>query len=228
MKQITEHESNSCWEPTRVAIIDDHELIRTGLRFCLEKIPGYSVVFDVSTALEAYPLIPIHKPDAIVLDLSMPGEDGLTAIRRIRTQWPQPKIIVFTGSNDEKLVVQALLAGAHAFLRKDNSGREIVQAVKTTLTGKSYLCPTSTTVLINAFREKCATENSASRPGLTDRESTVLKRIAEGACYKEIADELGISIKSVETYRARVAEKLGCCNRAELVRYAVREGLVMP
>lgn len=204
----------------RLAIVDDHVLMRKGIRLYLEKRAGLSVVMEAENTSEACRLIPETDPDVVVLDLSMPGEDGFSLIRRIRAQWPRIKVIVFTGSADDQSVGQAFLAGANAFLRKENTGRELIRAVETVVQGKSYVSADAATGLVNALRSQSAP------PALTDRESAVLKGIAEGRSYKEIAGELAISPKSVETYRGRLAKKLGCPNRADLVRYAVREGLV--
>ncbi len=204
----------------RVAIVDDHALMRRGIRLCLERRAAFSVVMEAANADEMYRLIPAANPEIVILDLVMPGDDGVTAIRKIRAQWPQIKIVVFTGSADHEVVGPALLAGADAFLRKENSPREFLRAVEAVVEGKSYLCADAATGLIDAFR------NQSAPPELTHRESAVLKGIAEGRTYKEIAAALSIGAKSVETYRARLARKLGCASRAELVRYAVRARLV--
>lgn len=212
--------------PPRVAIIDDHEILRQGLRLCLEQEGSALVVFDAATTEEAYRLIPTTTPEVIILDLAMPTESGLSALRRIREQWPRIRLIVFTGSTDDGHVVQALLAGADGVVRKVHSGREIVRAIASVVGGKSYLCPEAADALIKAYRECYTCAVKATPPCLSAREAVVLRQIAEGRSYKEIADDLGISAKSVETYRARISEKTGCGSRADLVRYAVRAGVV--
>jgi DNA-binding NarL/FixJ family response regulator len=199
----------------RIAVVDDHGLMRKAISLSMTK-GGYAVAMEAADAEEAYRLIPETNPGVLVLDLAMPGEDGITMIRRVRQQWPDIKIVVFTGTTNDQNVSDALLAGADAFVRKESKGKELVEAVEAVTKGKSFLCAEAATALVSAFR------NRNSSPVLTERESEVLKRIAEGLTYKEIGTALSISAKTVETYRARLSKKLDCSSRAELVSYALR------
>lgn len=204
----------------RLAIVDDHALTRDGVRLCLERRGGFPVVMEAADAHEAYRLIPQSNPDVIVLDWALPGDDGLAVIKHVRAQWPNIKIVVFTGIGDAQNVSKAMLAGAHAFVRKDNAGRELIHAVEMVALGRTHLSSEAATGLIAALREQDAVG------ALTERETIILRGIAEGRSYKQIGAQLGISAKSVEVYRARLAKKLKCASRAELVRQAVRAGLI--
>lgn len=212
--------------PTRIGIVEDHELMRSGMRHLLGRREDFAVVMEAANAIEAYDRIPQANLDLLTIDLALPGEDGIAVIRKIRTRWPQIKIVVFTGSSDDRLVAEAFLAGAEAFVRKLNRGQDLVEAIERVRNGSSYLCPDAASVLVEALRGRNTQAPAVRLARLSERESSILKGIAEGLSYKEIAEHLGISVKSVDTYRARLARKLACSTRAELVRHAVRIGLV--
>ena len=212
----------------RIAIVDDHELVRTGLRLRLEREEGVEVVAEAADAASAYAMIEANSPDVVVMDIDLPGEDGLAATRTIKARWPQTRVVGLTGSKPGSIAHAALLAGADGLVFKSEASDHLVQAVRTIATGKVYLSPDAATALAAILRSGTvspATERSDT-PELSARERSVLIGLAHGGSYKEIAAEMGVSVKSVDTYRARLGKKLGCSNRAELVRCAVRLGLV--
>jgi DNA-binding NarL/FixJ family response regulator len=212
--------------PTRIGIVEDHELMRSGMRSLLGRREGFEVVMEAASAAEAYEKIAAANPMVLTVDLEMPGEDGIAMIRKIRARWPQIKFVIFTGSTDDRKVTEAFLAGAEGFLRKENRGQDLVDAIQRVSSGKPYLCSDAARVLMEAMQQKQNQETLQNAAGLSDRETSVLRGIAEGLSYKEIGDQLGISVKSVDTYRSRMAVKLGCSSRAELIRQAVRLGIV--
>jgi two-component system invasion response regulator UvrY len=210
--------------PTRILLVDDHQMLRDGLRLRLELEKDFVVTGEAMSAQEAYAFIEQNVPDVVIMDLNLPGENGIAATRRIRAERPELKILIVTSSSEAGVARDALLAGANGFLRKEDASADLVRAIRVVLEGKIFLSPDAATDLTDALREK----NSPREPSLTERELAVLKGVAEGMAYKEIADALKISVKSVETYRARLVRKLGYSTRAELIRYAVRKGLVAP
>ncbi len=213
--------------PVSLILVDDHELLRTGLKLRLQREEGLRVVQDFSSAEEAYAAIAISAPDLIVLDLDLPGDNGITAAAKIRARWPQTKILILTGSKPSSITAEALQAGADGLVCKKEASDELVRAIHALIAGKSYLSPEATHAVVNTIRTEPKTRSPETKaPQLTDQETSVLKLLAEGMSYKEIASELGVSVKTIETYRARMIKKLGCSTRAELVRYAVRKGLI--
>jgi DNA-binding NarL/FixJ family response regulator len=209
---------------TRILLVDDHQMLRDGLRLRLELEKDFEVTGEAMSAQEAYASIEKSPPDVVIMDLNLPGENGIVATRKIRAERPDLKILIVTSSVDSSVASDALLAGANGFLRKEDASDDLVRAIRVVLDGKIFLSPDAATALTDALREK----NGRREASLTERELAVLKGVAEGMAYKEIADALKISVKSVETYRARLVRKLGYSTRAELIRYAVRKGLVAP
>ncbi len=213
---------------TRIVVVDDHELVRTGLRLRLQHEEDLEVVGEAGEAAAAYARIEAHVPDLVVMDIDLPGEDGLAATTKIKARWPKTRVLALTGSNPTNIARTALLAGADGLVFKSEASEELVRAVRTVASGKVFLSPEAATALVTCLRQTAATVavRPCSGPDLSDRERSVLKGLADGLSYKELAAELGVSVKSVDTYRARIGKKLGCTNRAELVRCAVRLGLV--
>jgi DNA-binding NarL/FixJ family response regulator len=210
---------------TRIVLIDDHQIVRDGLKLHLQREPDFEIVGEAGDAAQAYDCMGRTTPDVVVLDLNLPGDHGLVAARRIRADWPTVKIVVLTGDAAETATQEALLAGANGFLRKVDAVEDLVRAIRVVIDGKTYLSPDAATALAGTFVKKSV---APPEPELSERELAVLKGLASGLSYKEIADQLQVSAKSVETYRARLARKTGNATRADLVRYAVRKGVVPP
>lgn len=211
--------------PVRLVIVDDHKILRDGLRLRLQQEEDFTVVGEAANAAEAYDCVARTAPDVVVMDLNLPGESGIVATARIRQEWPTVRVVVLTGEATERVTQDTLLAGAHGFVRKEDASEDLARAVRVVMTGKTYLTPEAATVVTQALVTKPAAPRG---PELSERELAVLKGLAEGLSYKEIAGQLDVSVKSVETYRARLVKKTGCATRAELVRYAIRAGIVAP
>lgn len=212
----------------RIAIVDDHELVRTGLRMRLEHEEAFTVVGEAGTAAAAYALVEKESPDLVVMDLDLPGEDGLAATATLKTRWPGTRVLVLTGSKSDCITKTAIRAGADGIVFKSEASDDLVRAVRTLAAGKVFLSPDAATALVDGIRN--GTDSTPARsvagPELSGRERAVLQGLGEGLSYKEIAAQMGVSVKTVDTYRARLGKKLGCGNRAELVRGAIRLGLV--
>jgi DNA-binding NarL/FixJ family response regulator len=206
----------------RVALIDDHEIVREGVRLRLSREPDFSVVAEAGTATEAVPLLRRSTPDVVLVDVDLGGENGVAAITKLQASAPGLKVLILSGCADGAVVEAALLAGAQGFVRKERAGEMLVGAIREIARGKAFLCPDSAAALVHALR---ARTQASSGPQLTDRETTLLRGFAAGLSYKDIAAQLDVTAKSVETYRARLARKLGLSSRAELIRYAVSKGL---
>lgn len=213
--------------PTRIVLVDDHAILRDGLRLRLQREPNLLVVDEAGNAADALQRIDAAHPDVVIMDLDLPGTDGLAATSEIARRWPNLKVLILTGRNEPVEIETVLKSGAAGFIRKEDASHELVRAIEVVSAGKIYLSTDATSLLAEVVKRK-HNDSPAHEHALTERELAVLKGISAGLSYKEIANELGIGVKSVETYRARLARKLGLTSRAELVRYAVRERLVEP
>jgi DNA-binding NarL/FixJ family response regulator len=208
---------------TRILLVDDHRILRDGLRLRLQQEPDFNIVGEATNTAEAYECLERTPVDVVIMDLNLPGENGLVATARIRSTWPTVCIIVLTGDFAAASAHDAILAGASGFLRKEDAADELVRAVREVCCGKVYLSPDAATVVTKALLAKPA---AAEGLPLSERETAVLKGLAEGRSYKEIASALQVSPKSIETYRVRLVKKTGCNTRADLIRYAIRNGIV--
>lgn len=209
----------------RIVLVDDHKILRDGLRLRLLQEPDLIVVGEAASALETYACVEKTSPDLVLIDIDLPDESGIEATKRLLAHFPAIKILVLTGLTDPKIAHEVLLAGASGFLRKEEASEELIRAIRVVMAGKNYLSPDAATAITIALK---AEPTRTMEPVVTERELDFLKGLAAGKSYKEIADEMSLSVKSVEAYRARLVKKIGCSSRAELVRYAVRKGFVAP
>jgi len=214
-------------ERIRIVLADDHPVLRTGLRTLLEQEPDMTVVGEAGDGREAVALAQRLRPDVVIMDISMPGLDGLEATRQIRAAGLPTGVLILTVHAQERYLFPVLKAGASGYLNKTAADTELVQAVRTVASGGAFLRPADTRRLLEDFVARVQSgEERDSYERLSDREREVLKLVAVGHTAREIADQLNISPKSVETYRARIMEKLELSTRADLVRYALRRGLL--
>ncbi len=203
--------------PTRIVLADDHAVVRSGLRLLLAQ-GGMEVVAEAGDVPDALRFVLGHKPDVLVLDLNMPGEPSLPAIPRLLEASPATRIVVLTMQQDPQFAREALAAGATAYVLKEAADEELVQAIHAACDGRTYVNP--------SLGAKLATMPSGPPGGLTHRETDILRLIALGHTNPEIAEQLFLSVRTVETHRAHIQRKLGRTTRAELVRFALDEGLV--
>ncbi len=210
----------------RVLLVDDHKLVRAGMRSLLREIEGVEVVAEASDGAEALLLAERERPDVVLMDIAMKGMNGLEAAARLRERLPATKIVILSMHTSEEYVLLALRAGAAAYLIKDSATSELELALQSVMRGETYLSPAISRQVVEGYVQRVG-EGGAADP-LTPRQREVLKRIAEGRSTKEIAYELNLSVKTVETHRAQIMERLGIRDVAGLVRYAMRAGLVPP
>ncbi|MFT3913681.1 MAG: response regulator transcription factor [Anaeromyxobacteraceae bacterium] len=206
-----------------VLLADDHTLVRAGLKALLETIEGVTVVGDVGRGDEALAAISQHKPDVAVLDLSMPGLTGVEVAERAARESPKTRVLMLSMHATETYVAQALRAGARGYLVKEAAVSELPLALEAISRGDTYLSPG---ISRPALDELLASGKASPLETLSPRQREVLRRIAEGQATKEIAFELGLSVKTVETHRAQLMERLGIRDVPGLVRLAIRAGLV--
>jgi two-component system response regulator NreC len=210
---------------TRILLVDDHAMFRAGIKALLDGEAGLEVVGEAGTGDEAVDRVRELKPDVVVMDLSMPGSNGLEATRRIAALGLKAKVVVLTAHGEEEYLVPVVDAGASGFLTKSKADQDLIDAIRVVARGEVYLPPKATRLLLQQYRNASAD----AAPGFDDlstREREVLALTAEGFSSREIGDKLFISPKTVDTYRARIMEKLGLNHRAELVRFALKTGLL--
>ncbi|HET8762959.1 MAG TPA: response regulator transcription factor [Gemmatimonadales bacterium] len=212
-------------DPIKVLVADDHTVVREGIRHVLEGEPGFTVVAEASTAADAVRLAEVEKPDVVLLDITMPGESGLQAAARIRKLVPDTRILILSMHDNPEYVLESVRAGAHGYLLKDSAATELRQAIRAVRQGEEYFSAPI------AHRLRAAVRGQAGElPGpldvLTGREREVLVGIALGRTNKEIASELGISHRTVETHRESLMRKLGIKTVAGLTKLALETGLV--
>jgi DNA-binding NarL/FixJ family response regulator len=211
----------------RILLADDHDVVRHGLRHLLESEQGWEVCGEARDGREAVALVEQLHPDVAVMDITMPGLNGLEATRKIRAASPETEVLVFTMHESEELMREVFAAGARGYLIKSDAARYIVAAVEALAKHQPFFSSQVSAAILGAFmREGAAKQAAAGDGSLTPREREVLQLLAEGQRNKEVARRLGVSVKTVETHRAAAMHKIGANTVADLVRYAVRNRII--
>ncbi len=208
----------------RILLADDHEMVRKGLRATIEGHPGWEVCGEARTGREAVAKARELCPDVIVMDFTMPELNGMEATRQIRAALPLTEVLILSMHESEKLVRELLAAGARGYLLKTDAGEFLVAALKALSEHKPYFTPKVSAVVLQGYLNPEAQES----PDLTPREREILQLIAEGRATKQIAETLGISVKTAETHRTNLMRKLDLHSTADVVRYAIRNQIVQP
>jgi DNA-binding NarL/FixJ family response regulator len=210
----------------RTLLVDDHAMFRAGLRLLVgSTCVDATVVGETSTGTEAIQLAASLTPDLIIMDIHLPDMNGIEVSREILARFPHTKIIIVSGDPDLTYINQALQAGVLGFLSKESASEELPRAFASVIQGKRYLCPSSNAIFLEQYAQG-ASRAANPKPTLSQRELQVLHGIVNGRRTKEIADELGIAGKTVETHRRRLMKKLDCAGTAQLVRFALEQQLV--
>ena len=209
--------------PLRVILADDHQIVRQGIRALIERL-GVQVVAEAADGLTLIEQVRQHLPDLAVVDVSMPGLNGIDATRQMVAAVPTLAVVLLTMHDEELHVSAALRAGVRGYVLKTQAADELLDAIRTVSTGGTYLSPKVSRMVVSAY---VSGTDSAADP-LTARERIVLQLIAEGRTTKDIAATLNLTVKTAESYRARLMEKLDIHDTAGLVRYAIRRGVITP
>ena len=213
-------------ETVRVLLADDHALVRAGIHELLKRFPWVEVVGETGDGREALEQIKSCQPDVVLMDVAMPGLNGLEATARVTKEYPYTRVIILSMYDNEEYVIQALRAGAAGYLLKDAATGELEFAIRTVAKGSTYLSPAISKRVIDDYLHRLDNDNQSSLEQLTPRQREILQLVAEGKTTKEIAQILKVSTKTIETHRTNLMERLDIHDVAGLVRYAIREGLV--
>jgi len=213
--------------PIRLLLADDHTLVRAGIRSLLESAGGIEVVAESGDGREALELIVKHRPDVALIDIGMPGLSGLEVARRCAQESPRTKVVILSMHADATYVRQAMRAGAAGYLLKGAAVVELPFAIQSVMRGEKYLTPRISQTIVDGFLRE-GRDEADPLEGLTDRQREILQLVAEGQSTKEIAQLLELSIKTVETHRTRIMERLEIHDVPGLVRFAIRAGLISP
>jgi two-component system response regulator NreC len=206
-------------KPIKVVLADDHSVVRRGLRQVLDGEGGFEIVGEATNVESARDAVRVEHPDVLVLDLNMPGGSSLDAIHELRAECPRTQIVILTMQSEPAYARRALSDGALGYVLKDAADEELVEAIRLAAVGESYLNP-------RLGARVAAEPATGSSDGLSDRELAVLRLVALGHTNTEIADQLFLSVRTVETHRAHIQQKLNLRARSDLVRYALKHGLI--
>jgi DNA-binding NarL/FixJ family response regulator len=209
----------------KIILADDHRIMREGLRALLEKEAGIEVIAEADNGRTTVELSRELNPDVVVIDIGMPDLNGIDATRQIVSEAPAVKVIALSMHSDRKFVREMLSAGASGYLLKDSAFEELGTALATVINNQTYLSPKIADTVVKDYLGKVEPKESKVSPALTKREREVLQLIAEGKTTKDIASQLYVSIKTIETHRKQIMDKVGLNSVAELTKYAIREGL---
>jgi DNA-binding NarL/FixJ family response regulator len=210
----------------RVLLVDDHTVLRAGLRALLEAEDDIVVVGEASTGEEGVEAVKRLKPDVVVMDLTMPGAGGLEALKTIKQLDVPSRVLILTMHSEDEYLLSVLEAGGSGYVRKTSADHDLTSAIRTVAKDEVYLYPSAAKLLLQGFKLKHDEKDTNPLNKLSERERDVLQMTAEGFSSTEIGGKLFISPKTVDTYRARVMEKLGLTHRSELVRMAVKAGML--
>ncbi len=211
---------------TTIVLADDHKIVRQGLRALLEAEPDFQVVGEAGNGLEAVQMVERLAPEVLVLDLMMPGLNGLEVARQLSKRSPQTRIVILSMHDNEAYVLRALMNGATAYVLKDSSANDLSRAVREAAAGRRYLSPPLSDRAIEVYQQKARAAALDRYETLTTREREVIQLAAEGHTNAEIAARLNISPRTAETHRANLMHKLGLHSHTDLIRYALRRGII--
>ncbi len=209
----------------RIVLADDHKIVRDGLTSMLQAQPDMDVVAQADNGRSAVQMAEELRPDVVVMDAGMPDLNGIQPTRQVTEAAPGVRVIALSMHSDRRFVEGMLSAGAAGYVLKDSAFEELATAIRTVVDGQTYLCPTVTGIVVANYVRRRPGPESTAHTALTPREREVLQLLAEGKATKQVASRLGVSVKTLETHRSRIMEKLGIHSIAELTKYAIREGL---
>ena len=211
-----------------ILLADDHRMMREGLRALVDRQADMEVVAEAADGRTAVELSGKLKPDVVVMDLTMPELNGIGATRQILAAAPRARVIILSVHADKRFITEAFRAGAAGYVLKDGAFTELANAIRVTVAGQTYVSPAISGTVIEGLVGRAPSPDASAFAALTEREREIVQLIAEGKSTKVVAQGLGLSVKTIETHRTNVMKKLGIRSIAELVKYAIREGLTPP
>lgn len=214
-------------EMIRLLLIEDHEMVRAGFRMLLEAQPDMTIVGEADTGVDGLVIAKEKQPDVILLDVSMPGMGGAETARKLKSVCPDTAILAVTIHSSQAYLMEMLDAGVDGYLPKRAAAEELVNAIRTVHGGKNYIYSELVNTLVNGYRTRSEDERQlAETKNLTPRQLQVIRLIAEGLTSQKVADQLGLSVRTVDRHVENMMKRLGLHTRVELVKYAIREGLI--
>ncbi len=206
-------------------LADDHKIFRDCLRPVITKESGCDVIGEASDGLETLRKVRELHPDVVIMDISMPTMNGIEATRKIKEEFPEIHVIILSMHSDRRYIIEALKSGAMGYLLKESALEDLLQAVREVIAGKLFVSPTVSGIIINDYLKLTKQDESSAFSILSQREREVLQLLAEGTSTRNIADKLNLSVKTIESHRKQIMDKLDIHTVAELTKYAIREGL---
>ncbi len=210
----------------RVAIADDHQLVVSALKSLLSAEPGITIIGTAYDGAGLLDLVRNQKPDIVLIDIAMPGMNGIETVQRLTAMHCASRIIVLSGFSDKRFVLEAMNAGAHGYVVKSSAADELARAIGAVARGDTYLCPAVAGTIVEAMREQISSAGKIDSKPITPRERIIVRLLAEGRTSAQIARELHIAPSTADTHRRNIMRKLDVHNLAEVTRYAIREGIV--
>jgi two-component system response regulator NreC len=212
----------------RVLIVDDHKIMREGLHSLLEKQPDVEAVTEAESAQKALKLVEEFTPNLIIIDVVMPSLNGIEATRRILAKVPSIKVIALSMYSDKRFVMEMLRAGASGYLLKDCAFEELDEAIRAVMQDRTYITPRIVDIIVKDYFSQADKPSTSALAALTSRQYEVLQLLAEGKTTREIAKQMSLSVKTIESHRQQIINKLNIRSIAGLTKYAIREGLISP
>jgi two-component system, NarL family, response regulator NreC len=213
----------------RLVLVDDHVVVRSGLRMLLDGISDIEIIGEAGTAQQAFEVVKVLRPDVVLMDIGLPDSSGIDAARAIKERYPATAIVALTIHEDEEYFFKMLDAGASGYVPKRAAPEELITAIRAAAEGEVYLYPSMAKLLVRGYLSQDMPANTDTAvDGLTSREQEVLQHLADGASNDEIAEVLHISPKTVARHRENIMRKLNLHSRTELVKYAIRKGIIEP
>ena len=214
--------------PLRIVVVDDHAVVRRGVRGLLESRTDWEVVAEATTGREALDAVKRHRPEIVVMDISLPDLNGLEATRQIVRESPQTEVLVLTMHHSEELAREVLKAGARGYVLKSDADESLIMAVDALRQHKPFLTSGVTEFMLDGFLRDMSVPDLSTRDSVTPREREIIQLLTEGLSNKEAAARLGISVKTIEAHRANIMRKLRLRSVTDLVRYAIRNKIAQP
>lgn len=214
--------------PTRILLVDDHEIMREGMCALLKRLPDIDIVAQASDGRSAISMAKEFSPDIVIMDIGMPNLNGIEATRQLLIDNPRLKVMALSTHSDGTIVAKMLKAGASGYMLKESAFSELMEGIAAMMEGKTYLCSRISKVVFSDYVTMLSSPQWSGVDTLTSRENEVLQLVAEGKTSKEISQVLNVSVKTIDSHREHIMEKLSIHNVAGLTKYAVREGITSP